>query len=104
MRTRAERRHNDWRKAIRKHRIDTEVSGRPSGVIPDLYDNLHQYSKNKIHCSCGMCACWRKTNNKGRKRKIHGNYAPSYNPSMRDRRKDLQAKTEIDEYNQSDCY
>lgn len=21
----------------------------------DYYDNLHQYSKNKIHCSCPLC-------------------------------------------------
>lgn len=21
----------------------------------EWYDNLHQYSKNKIHCSCSMC-------------------------------------------------
>ena len=27
-----------------------------------MYDNLHQYSKNKIHCSCPICSA--KTNNK----------------------------------------
>ena len=30
MRTTAERRHNDWTKAIRKHNL-----------YPDYYDNLH---------------------------------------------------------------
>lgn len=27
----------------------------------DYYDNLHQYSKNKIHCSCPLCRS-RRTN------------------------------------------
>ena len=26
------------------------------------YDNLHQYSKNKIHCSCPMCSAKTKGN------------------------------------------
>ena len=48
MRNRAEKRHNDWIKAIRKRRIIIAYGW-------DYYDNLHQYSKNKIHCSCPMC-------------------------------------------------
>ena len=48
MRNRAEKRHNDWRKAIRKKKIINAYGW-------DYYDNLHQYSKNKIHCSCPMC-------------------------------------------------
>ena len=32
--------------------------------MQEYYDNLPQYSKNKIHCSCPMCA--KKTNNRGR--------------------------------------
>ena len=48
MRTHAEKRHNDWKKAIRKRRIINAYGW-------DYYDNLHQYSKNKIHCSCPMC-------------------------------------------------
>lgn len=52
------------RKALRKQRI-----------AHGWYNNLHQYSKNKIHCSCPMCS--RKTNNKGKKRLKHGNYYPS---------------------------
>lgn len=50
MRTLAEKRHNDWKKAIRKRRIT-----RSWGWKEDYYDNLHQYSKNKIHCSCPFC-------------------------------------------------
>ena len=52
MRNTAEKRHNDWKKAIRKRRIDRE---RNPNDIHDWYDNLHQYSKNKIHCSCPIC-------------------------------------------------
>lgn len=53
MRNKAEKRHNDWIKAIRKRRISREISGPISQH--DLYDNLHQYSKNTIHCSCPLC-------------------------------------------------
>lgn len=53
MRTRAERRHMDWAKAIRKRNMSHNTP---------LYDNLHQYSKNKIHCSCPLCRS--KTNDK----------------------------------------
>ena len=48
MRTTAEKRHNDWKKAIRKRNIIHNYGF-------DYYDNLHQYSKNKIHCSCPIC-------------------------------------------------
>lgn len=79
MRPIAEKRHNDWYKAIRKRRIDRECDA-ASPYHKDWYDNLHQYSKNKIHCSCPLCAC--KTTNK------HGRmwWAPKYNPSIRDRK------------------
>ena len=90
MRTHAEKRHNDWKKAIRKRKIIRQYGF-------DYYDNLHQYSKNKIHCSCGMCSRYRKTNNRGRKRKIHGNYAPSKNWSIPDRRKIEEMKTQEEE-------
>ena len=59
-RTSAERRHNDITKAIRKRDICRKAYNW------EWYDNLHQYSKNKIHCSCPMCTsktntseyCW----------------------------------------------
>ena len=63
MRPTAEKRHNDFKKAIRKRKIDRELDA-ASTYHHDWYDNLHQYSKNKIHCSCPMCSC--KTNTKGR--------------------------------------
>ena len=40
------------RKDLSRH-ITLTVDGR---VVPlHWYDNLHQYSKNKIHCSCPLC-------------------------------------------------
>jgi len=61
MRTRALRRYNNIRKALRKRQIvDNCYILYSSGY----YNNLHQYSKNKIHCSCPMCT--QKTNNRGR--------------------------------------
>ena len=50
MKTRAERRKNDYNKAIRKKNIAEHNYGFA------YYDNLHQYSKNKVHCSCPLCA------------------------------------------------
>ena len=49
---RGNRRRRSYFKARRKMRIDHDVND------PEYpwYDNLNQYSKNKIHCSCPMCA------------------------------------------------
>lgn len=44
-----DRRKKDYNKALRKKRIVEEYYNWP------WYDNLHQYSKNKIHCSCKIC-------------------------------------------------
>jgi len=74
MRSRAEKRHNDWKKAIRKRNIT-----RTWCLKQEYYDNLHQYSKNKIHCSCPMCR--RKTNNK------KSFWGPTENWSMHDERR-----------------
>ena len=54
MHTTAEKRHNDWKKAIRKCRLDRELDA-SNRNHKDIYSNLHQYSKNKIHCSCPLC-------------------------------------------------
>lgn len=79
MRTTAEKRHNDWCKAIRKRKIVTDIFCWKEG----WYDNLHQYSKNKVHCSCPLCNP--KTNNKHR----NGSRGrePSKNWSHSDRQK-----------------
>ena len=65
MRNRAEKRHNDWKKAIRKKKIINAYGW-------DYYDNLHQYSKNKIHCSCPLCRGFTKAgeNNISDRRKL----------------------------------
>lgn len=82
-RTRAERRHNDIRKAIRKRNIAKEVY--PSESNWEYYDNLHQYSKNKIHCSCYLCSY--KTRDKKKK----------YAPTNRERRRMDEMSYEIKE-------
>ena len=51
-RSRGERRKQDYTKAVSKRNKDKRV--RHLGHL--WYDNIHQYSKNKIHCSCLMCA------------------------------------------------
>ena len=58
MKTSAERRKNDYNKALRNKDIAEHVHGSP------WYDNVHQYSKNKIHCSCPLCAAKTDTNSK----------------------------------------
>ena len=68
--TRAERRHKDFSKASRKEKISKLV------YQFNWYDNLHQYSKNKVHCSCPMCSC--KTNTK-----IYKSKGPISNHHMR---------------------
>ena len=48
-RDRGEKRKIDFTHALRKKKkAETKSSS--------YYDNLHQYSKNKIHCSCPICS------------------------------------------------
>ena len=85
-------RHMTWKKAIRKKKLDDAIGwpGHP------MYDNLHEYSKGKIHCSCPMCSA--KSNNKGKRRRLHGNYAPSWNPKKTERARQEAMDAEIQEY------
>lgn len=66
--TGGENRRRSILKALRKRRIDSEIySYLDRGNFArehGYYDNLHQYSKNKIHCSCPMCST--KTNSRGK--------------------------------------
>ena len=74
------------RKALRKQRLARALYWRDwNSDNVDYYDNLHQYSKNKIHCSCPQCQ--RKTRNKGRRDRK--NYARSINYKASDMRKVL---------------
>lgn len=59
-RTRAERRHLSIKKALRKRAIVKTSYWVWEDTASEYYNNLHQYSKNKIHCSCPLCR--RKTN------------------------------------------
>ena len=95
MRDRGWRRKKDFAKAKRKKNIDLAVSfysykdyNNPYcsyRLQYGMYDNLHEYSKNKIHCSCGLCTA--KTRNKGRKRNRPKNYMPSINYDIHDKRR-----------------
>lgn len=52
-RDRGEKRKIDFIHALRKKK-KTEIIDRNNDC--PYYDNLHQYSKNKIHCSCPDCS------------------------------------------------
>lgn len=85
MRTRAEQRHYNASKARRKQNIARKVYGW------DYYDNLHQYSKNKIHCSCPSCSC------KTRKR-IKNGYGKIYFPPVSDQKRIDEMEYEVKEF------
>lgn len=71
------------RKALRKRRLAKRMY---HSWVPgdwEYYNNLHQYSKNKIHCSCSCCSS--KTRNKGRRKR--GNYQRALNYKISDLRK-----------------
>lgn len=84
--TGGENRRRSILKALRKRRIDSEIYSyyyRDPDVYHGFYNNLHQYSKNKIHCSCPMCSA--KTRNKGHSR--HKGMVPGINYKISDVRK-----------------
>lgn len=69
-------------KALRKRTIaNVMYNWYDSGF--SYYNNLHQYSKNKVHCSCPLCSA--KTRNKayGRRNAM----APKINYTISDMRK-----------------
>ena len=80
-RSRAHNRIMSRRKALRKKRLDACISYSHE----PFYNNLHQFSKNKIHCSCPMCSP--KTRNKGRRNK--NNYARAINYKISDLRRQI---------------
>ena len=106
MRGRAWRRYKNYTKAKRKRKIDINSNWWPPEYAAlfnyevrtrriGWYDNLHQYSKNKIHCSCPWCSA--KTRNKGKRRWKDGNYNGSVNYKPSDWRK--QEAMDYDENN-----
>ena len=104
MRNRAWRRKKDFYKAIRKRKIDLDCTWwfevpadfMNFNVSGGFYKNLHQYSKNKVHCSCPMCSA--KTKNKGNSRLKHANYSPSINYKPSEKRKIDSMNYEIENY------
>ena len=77
------------RKALRKRRIARDIYSYHEHTF-EYYDNLHQYSKNKIHCSCPSCSA--KTRNKGKR----GQTAHGWNPSKNYKHSDLRKLTRLD--------
>ena len=75
-RSSAWRRRKNLTKALRKRNITKHYW---SSTFHPYYDNLHQYSKNKIHCSCPMCSA--KTRNKGHRGRKNYHPAINYKPS-----------------------
>lgn len=84
------------RKALRKRRLAREIYHTWGNSDWEYYDNLHQFSKNKIHCSCPMCST--KTRNKGRRRNKSGNYNRNLNYKASELRRLLAMDEEEMEY------
>ena len=91
-RSRAYNRDVSKRKALRKKRLAEEVYY--NGKEWPYYNNLHQYSKNKIHCSCPMCSP--KTRNKGRRDRK--NYMRSLNYKASELKRQISMDDEELEY------
>ena len=83
------------RKALRKRRI-SRYDYWYRVEEKDYYDNLHQYSKNKVHCSCPSCQT--KTRNKGHRRYKPGNYNRNLNYKASELRRLLAMDEEEMEY------
>lgn len=91
-RGRAYNRDVSKRKALRKKRLAEEVYY--NGKEWPYYNNLHQYSKNKIHCSCPICSP--KTRNKGRRDRK--NYMRSLNYKASELKRQISMDDEELEY------
>ena len=91
-RSRAYNRDVSKRKALRKKRLAEEVYY--NGKECPYYNNLHQYSKNKIHCSCPMCSP--KTRNKGRRNRK--NYQRALNYKLSELKRQISMDDEEFEY------
>ena len=82
------------RKALRKRRI-SRYDYYYRVEEKDYYDNLHQYSKNKIHCSCPICST--KTRNKGHRRYRKGCYHRAINYKRNDLVRMIKMDQDIEE-------
>jgi hypothetical protein len=75
---RFQRRKTNVKKAIRKRKLAKEIYHSLPEDLWEWYNNLHQYSKNKIHCSCPICRT---------KRKDRARYGKYYSPSVNEQRR-----------------
>ena len=82
------------RKALRKRRI-SRYDYWYRVEEKDYYDNLHQYSKNKVHCSCPLCQT--KTRNKGHRRYRKGGYHRAINYKHQDLIRMIEMDQDIEE-------
>lgn len=95
--SRAYNRRMSYLKARRKQRLDHESS---AGRWSPYYNNLHQYSKNKIHCSCPMCSQKTKANRHKSYKEYWGYHKHGpYNYSRKDLRRQLSMDYSEEEYN-----
>ena len=92
--SRAHNRIMSKRKALRKKRLDEVINYR--GKEFPFYGNLHQYSKNKIHCSCPGCSP--KTRNKGRRKRC--NYDPAINYKISDLKRQVSMDQDVQDWEQ----
>lgn len=86
------------RKALRKRRIARQLYFTRYGEDKDYYDNLHQFSKNKIHCSCPACSA--KTRNKSKGYRNRKGFAAAINYKHSDKKK-IEKLNYTDEENSS---
>lgn len=93
-------RRQAWRHAIRKRRIARQVYYSWHDSDWDYYDHLHQFSKNKIHCSCPMCSA--KTRNKGKRRKNAHGFSPAINYKISDLKKIQRLEMSEEDYRNFD--
>ena len=90
-RGKAWRRHKDYSKAKRKKDIDYSIHAGSIHFHP-WYNNLHQYSDNKIHCSCPICR------NKSKNTGAAAMYNGANNPTIMDLRRQLSMNDDYLEY------
>lgn len=87
-RSKAFNRDVSYRKAVRKRRIAREVYSWSNSEW-EYYDNLHQYSKNKVHCS------WPRLFSKNREK---GNYNRSLNYKRPDLIQQISADQQMEKF------
>lgn len=91
------------RPTAEKRRLDRRAKARHLRNIKNLcWTPISEEFANskwvKVQDKFKFSSPYRKTNNKAGKRRKHANYAPSYNPSARDRRQDIAAEIALQDF------